>query len=122
MRRWMVAVCAAGLLQACGTYDGTLPGNPGRDVFGVSTHQPNANPGDNATPTPTQAAEQRLDWEQSQLCSLGAVQLREDVEPGDADEQLPDRLVRCRPYEFSMFGYSFAHLVPPLPLIDYGPF
>jgi hypothetical protein len=120
MRRWMVVVCAAGLLQACGSVDGTLPGNPGREIFGVSTHQPNLNQGDNATPT--QAADQRLDWEQSQLCTLGTLQVREDVEPGEADQQLVDRLARCHPYEFSMFGFSFAHLVPPIPLLNYGPF
>jgi hypothetical protein len=122
MRRWMVVVCAAGLLQACGTYDGALPGNSGREIIGVSTHQPSQNPGDAATATPTQAAEQRLDWQQSQLCSLGTVPVREDVEPGVADQQLVDRLVRCQPYEFSMFGFSFANIVPHVPFLNYGPF
>jgi hypothetical protein len=120
MRRWMVVVFAAGLLQACGSFDGTLAGNPGREIFGVSTHQANLNQGDTATAS--QAAEQRLDWEQSQLCSLGTIQVREDVEPGDAGEQLNDRLVRCQPYELSVFGFSLAHIVPPIPLLDYGPF
>ena len=120
MRRWMVVVCATGLLQACGSFDGTLPGNPGREIFGVSNHQPNMGQGDSATPS--QAAEQSLDWQQSQYCTLGTVPVREDVEPGDAGEQLVDRLVRCQPYEFSMFGFSFAHLVPPVPFLDYGSF
>jgi hypothetical protein len=122
MGRWIVVICAAGLLQACGTYDGTLPGNPGREVFGVSAHQPNLDQGDNATPAASVAADRKLDWEESQLCTLGTVPVREDVEPGDADKQIVDRQVRCRPYEFSMFGYSLAHLIPPIPVIEWGPY
>jgi hypothetical protein len=122
MGRWIVMVCAVGLLQACGSFDGTLPAVPGRETFGVSTHQPNLDQSDNATPAASQAAEHKLDWEASQLCTLGTVPVREDVEPGEAGMQLPDRLVRCQPYEFSMFGYSLAHIVPTIPLLDFGPF
>jgi hypothetical protein len=118
MGRWAFAVCAALLLQACGTFEGTLPPVPNREVIGVSARQPN--PGENVTPAPTAAANRKLDWEESQLCTLGPVRVSEAAEPGDADQQLVDRQVRCAPYEFSMFGLSFGNLIPPT--FGYGPF
>jgi hypothetical protein len=102
MGRWMVAICAAGLLQACGTIDGNVAGNPSREAIGVAIHQPNQ--ADSATPAATPAAERKLDWEQSQLCTLGATRLSQDVEPGEAEQQIVDRQLRCTPYQFSVFG------------------
>jgi hypothetical protein len=120
MGRWIVAVCAAGLLQACGTFSGTVSGDPGREIVGVMAHQPDQ--GDAAAPAPSPAADRKLDWQQSQLCSLGAMPVREDVEPGDADQQLVDRLVRCQPYEFSIFGVSLAGIVPQVSIPTIWPF
>jgi hypothetical protein len=115
MSRWLFVICAAGLLQACGTFGGTVAGDPGREVFGVVAHQPDAS--DGATPaseaTPTDAADKKLDWEASQICTLGSMRVSEDVEPGDGGKQLVDRLVRCRPYGLSAFGVSFVGIVPP---------
>jgi len=114
MGRWMFAICAAGLLQGCGSYDGTLAGDPGREIFGVTAYQPKQ--GENVTPVATASAQRKLDWEESQICSLGALHVRQDVEPGDPQKDIVDRLDRCQPYELSIFGVSLAHLVPTVPI------
>ena len=106
MKPWL-SVAAAALVASCGTFTGMAPSNPPREVVGFVVHDPAPN---GAAPGP--AAEQTLQWETSQTCTLGVVAVKETEEPAENGAKHADRLARCRPYGFSMLGVSFAGLAP----------
>ena len=110
MHRRILAVGLAGLVSACGTFTGSVPSVPDREVLGVSAHQPILAEGAAAD----DATARTLDWKASQLCTTGTEQVRQDVEPAESDQQLVDRLLRCRPYGLSVLGVPLAGIVPAL--------
>ncbi len=117
MRRWMVVVCAADCSRRAAPFDGTLPGQsrPRNLWRGHASAEPE--PGTDNADGRRRRPSSGSTGSRASFAALGATsRLREDVEPGDADQQLVDRLGRCQPYEFSMFGVSFAHLVPSVSL------
>lgn len=105
MGRWLVIAAVAGLLGACGTFDGTLPGDPPREVFGVSASQPQA--ADATTAQPKAVATDQ--WQTGQICTRGYDRLRQDVEAAGDNMQLVDWQLRCRPYALSIFGVSLPN-------------
>jgi len=109
MTRWICAAGAALLLASCGTFTGQVKGDPSREAVGFLAHDP---AGAAAPAAPTPATDRQLDWQVSQICTRGATTLEEEPVPAENDARLVDRLVRCKPYGFSMLGISFAGLVP----------
>ena len=108
MRKAILAAGLAGLLAACSTFAGTVPGDPSRDNLGVSAHQPILGDGSGAAP----AIVRQLDWKMGQLCTDGHEPLRQDLEPAERDEQLVDWQFRCSPYRLSVLGLPLAGIVP----------
>ncbi len=105
MDRWLAIAALAGLLGACNSFDGTLPGDPPREVFGVSS--PQAKVGDATTAQPKTVA--TLHWQADQICTRGYDRLREDAEATGGDFQLIDWQLRCHPYVLSIFGIPLAN-------------
>jgi hypothetical protein len=103
---WIAMVGA--LVASCGSFDGAVPGDPAREVLGVSAHQP----GSSAAPTVDGDTARKLDWKVSQLCTGGYVGRAQALEPAENDQLLVDWKLRCRPYELSIFGVSVAGLAP----------
>jgi hypothetical protein len=108
MRTAILAVGVAGLLAACSTFAGSVPGDPSRDNLGVAAHQPTLGEGGDVAP----AIARQLDWKLSQICTLGHEPARQDLEPAERDEQLVDWQLRCSPYELSVFDLPLAGIVP----------
>jgi len=108
MVRWLGAIALAALLAGCGSFDGSLPGDPAREIFGISTPQSGA---ENNTAVSPEAAK-ALAWKTRQVCT-GPDQLqREDVEPAEPPRQLVDRQIRCSPYRLSILGVDLSGLSP----------
>ena len=108
MSRWPSLVATAALLAACGSFDGTLPGDPAREVFGISTPQRGAEGNTTVTPEATNA----LDWKVRQICSTPSAIQREDVEAAEPPRQLVDRQLRCSAYRLSILGVDLSGLSP----------
>jgi hypothetical protein len=104
MCRWLWVAALAGLLSGCGTVGDvlgqsvspSLPSNPARNVLGVSVARPAA-----GTAEPDAQLVQQLEWKAGQICTRGYDRTRQDIEPAEADQQLVDWQLRCRPYHFS---------------------
>jgi hypothetical protein len=105
MGRWLTVAALAALLAGCGTFDGTLPGDPAREVFGVATTQA----GTSEYASPTTASLATLQWKTNQICTAGDSLVRQAVDPGQNGMQFADWRLRCRPYSFSFLGISFAN-------------
>jgi len=100
MGRWLVAAVLAGSLGACGSFSPTGATDPARTIIGVSA--PQLRDGDSTAPQP--AAIDMVQWKADQICTRGVARIQEDVEPAEADKQLVDWKLRCRPYRLSLFG------------------
>ena len=108
MLRWLGVPALVALLAGCGSFDGTLPGDPAREVFGISTPQPGAET--NTTVTPEAA--KVMAWKVRQICTTPAQRQREDVEGAEPPRQLVDWQLRCSPYRLSILGVDLAGLSP----------
>lgn len=108
MREAILAAGLAGLLAACNTFAGTVPGDPARDNFGVSTHQPSQ--GDSGAVD--QPSVRALNWQLAQICTLGHETVTQDIDSAERDEQLVDWQTRCSSYRLSILGLSLAGIVP----------
>jgi hypothetical protein len=108
MRIAILAVGVAGLLAACSTFAGSVPGDPSRDNLGVAAHQPTLGEGADVPP----AIDRQLAWKMSQLCTNGNGPVQQDLEPAERNEQLVDWQFRCSPYRFSVLGVPLAGVVP----------
>ena len=109
MRTAIVAAGLAGLLAACSTYAGTVPGNGSRDLLGVATHQPSV--GDAATAADPATA-RTLDWKLSQLCTTGHAPVQQDLATAEGDKQLVDWQTHCSTYRLSILGLPLDGIVP----------
>jgi hypothetical protein len=108
MRQAIWAAGLAGVLAACSTFAGSVPGDPSRDVLGVAVHQPS--PGEGGAVQP--AAARAVDWKLSQICTTGHEPVQQEAEPAEGDKQLVDWQTRCSPYRFSVLGVPLAGIVP----------
>lgn len=106
MGRWSVILAAAGMLGACGSFDGMGPVDPPRQVVGVSA--PQTGPGD----APGAEAVAILQWKVSQICTHGYVQPRETIEPAADEKQLVDWQFQCAPYRIWARSLAPADLWP----------
>lgn len=109
MSRWLVLAALAALVSACGTFDGRLPGDPPREVLGVSAA---AAPSGAATMAQAVATNERS---ANQICTRGYERLRQDTVAASAGAKLVDWHVRCRPYVFSMFGVPLGNSLSDYP-------
>lgn len=108
MTRWLGLVASAALLVGCGSFDGTLPGAPAREVFGISTPQPGAE----GNTTVTLEATKALNWKVDRICTTPPLLQREDVEAAEPPRQFVDRQLRCSPYRLSILGVDLSGLSP----------
>ena len=108
MRKAILAAGLAGLLAACSTFAGTVPGDPSRDTLGVAVHQPSQGDGGAVIPPAARA----LDWKLGQLCPRGHEPVTQDLESAERDEQMVDWRTRCSPYRLSILGLPLAGIVP----------
>jgi hypothetical protein len=92
MCRWPVIAAVALLAVGCAT-----PRAPDRLVFGVSGDRPAG------TSSVADDEEMRrfLDWNVSQICTLGYDSLKVETLPAEDGKQLVDEEVRCRDYRLS---------------------
>ena len=104
MRNAILAAGLAGLVAGCGSFDGMVRGDPGRDVIGVSMHQPSEGEGVAVDP----AVARTLDWKASQLCTLGYRPTTEDVAPAEGDKEIVDQQFRCNDYALSILGVRLS--------------
>jgi len=106
MGRWNVILVAAGVLGACGSFDGMGPVDSPRQTLGVSA--PQTGPGD----APGAEAVAMLQWKVSQICTRGYVEPHEAVEPAADDKQLVDWQFQCAPYRIWARSLAPADLWP----------
>ena len=108
MRRWLWVAALAALLSGCSTVGGlgdalvqsvnpSVPSDPARDVFGVSVARPAA-----GTTAPDDQLKQQLEWKVGQICTTGHDEVRQDIEPAEANQQFIDWQLRCRRYHLSL--------------------
>lgn len=107
MRGPITAAAFMLMLAGCGSFTGTVPNNPVRDVLGVSADEPGG-VGTNVIP----AAQHALAFKESQICTRGYIPLRQDVERGENDRAFADWQFSCKPYGLSLLGFDVAGLVP----------
>jgi hypothetical protein len=129
MRLQLVVAGLALLLAGCDTVSGVehaavqsvrrqVPGEPEREVLGISAARPDA-----GATAPDEAVTGQLDWKARQLCTNGYDIARQDFESAEANRQLVDWQVLCRPYRVAFIKTPkfvervAAHLpeLPPLP-------
>jgi hypothetical protein len=108
MRNAILAIGLTGLVAGCGSFDGTVRGDPSRDVVGVSMHQPSEGAGVAVDP----AVARTLDWKASQLCTLGYQPTAQDVAPAEGDKEFVDQKFRCNDYALSILGVRLGGVVP----------
>lgn len=106
MARWIVIAAAAGLLGACGSFNGMGPVDPPRQTLGVSA--PQTGPGD----APGSQAVAILQWKVAQICTHGYIEPHEAVEPAADDKQLVDWEFQCTPYRLWALDITAADLWP----------
>jgi hypothetical protein len=87
----MIALSLAG----CGSFERSVATNPDRTVFGVSAAQ--------QAGAPDADSAKLLDWKTAQTCTTGVVIVKQDAIAAENNQQIVDREIRCRPYQFSFF-------------------
>ena len=99
MARVFYLIGFVALLSGCVS----IPDNPGRTEFGVSTARPDAGA---AAPQDKEMA--RLDWKANQICTRGYAPTKTELETADAGQQLIDMKLRCGHY--NMIDFDFIHM------------
>ncbi len=110
MRNAILAAGLAALVAGCGTFDGRMPGDPSRDGFGVSMHQPSEGAGVPVDP----AVARTLDWKARQLCTLGYRPTASDIVPAEGDKEVVDQKFLCKDYSLSVLGIQLGGVVPAM--------
>ena len=110
MRNAILSAGLAALVAGCGTFNGTVPGDPSRDGLGVSMHQPSE--GEAVAVDP--AVARTLDWKARQLCTLGYRPTASDIVAAESDKEIVDQKFQCNDYSLSVLGVQLGGVVPAL--------
>src|SRR5665213_3106675 len=110
MRNAILTAGLVALVAGCGSFNGTVRGDPSRDGLGVSMHQPSE--GEAVAVDP--AVARTLDWKARQLCTLGYRPTTSDIVPAEGDKEVVDQKFRCNDYSLSVLGVQLGGIVPSL--------
>jgi hypothetical protein len=105
MNRVLYLIGFVALLSGCVT----IPDDPSRTEFGVSTARPDA-----GTAAPQDQEMARVDWKANQICTRGYTATTTEVEPAGSGQQLVDMKLRCGHYnsiDFDFFHMNWSNLL-----------